>query len=131
MKFTFYILYGLTFCLIILTGCDDTAKGIDDVTIPSSNVSFAKYIQPLFIAKCADSGCHDTETDADGIDLSTWVGATNPEIVVAGNPDNSKLVWTIERLPGVSAMPPLGYAALTSNQITGIKTWIKEGAKNN
>jgi Planctomycete cytochrome C len=131
MKFAFYALCISVSCLIILAGCDDTAKGIDNVTIPSSNVSFAKYIQPLFISKCGDSGCHDGETNAGGIDLTTWVGATNPQIVVAGDPDNSTLVWAIEDRPGISPMPPYGYSGLNSNEITGIKTWIKEGAKNN
>ena len=131
MKIAFYLLVLGTFILIIIAGCDDTATGIDNTIIPYSNVSFAKYIEPVFQAKCANSGCHDPETAAGGYDLSSWVGITNPRLIVKGDTSNSPLVWAIKRLPSVSGMPPYGYPALTANQIYGIDAWIEEGAKNN
>ena len=51
--------------------------------------------------------------------------------MVKGDPSTSKLVWSIDRNPGVKLMPPTGYPPLTPEQITGIKTWITEGALNN
>lgn len=131
MKIAFSLLVLTAFVLIVVNGCDDSAKGINNVTIPSSNVSFAKYIQPVFLSKCANSGCHDPGTAAGGYDLSSWVGITDPRLIVKGDTANSPLVWAIKRFPGVSAMPPYGYPALTINQIHGIETWIEEGAKNN
>jgi hypothetical protein len=117
--------------LIFYLGCKDTTTNIDSKTIPDSNVSFGEHIFPVFQTKCAIRGCHDDGTKAGGISLTTWVGATDPNIVVKGEPDNSPLVWSIEALAGISPMPPIGYPPLTQNQINGIKTWIKEGAKNN
>ena len=48
----------------------------------------------------------------DGIDLSTWVGVrADPNIVFPGEPDLSRLVWTIDAsVSGISKMPPIGYA---------------------
>ncbi len=126
------LIIGLVFSVI---GCDDTltVQNVDDKVIPDSNVSFAEHIYPVFQVKCAFSGCHSSSNPADGIDLSTWAGVTaDPNIVFPGEPDLSRLVWAIEDTPPISPMPPVGYAkAVTENQLTGNKTWIKEGAKNN
>ncbi|MBE0551628.1 MAG: hypothetical protein IH619_04535, partial [Ignavibacterium sp.] len=52
--------------------------------------------------------------------------------VFPGEPDLSRLVWTIDpSISGVSKMPPIGYRSITLDQLEGIKTWIDEGAKNN
>lgn len=122
-------------CMIaLLGGCDDTINNedIDKIQIPTSNVSYSKYIQPVFTIKCNNKGCHNINDRAGNLSLDSHAEATlNSQIVFPGLPDNSKLVWTIERRPTVPIMPPLGYAPLTSNQIAGIKTWIKEGAKSN
>ncbi|MFA3781680.1 c-type cytochrome domain-containing protein [Melioribacteraceae bacterium 4301-Me] len=123
----------LFFIALLLTECDDSTNitQIDDVIIPSANVSYAKYIQPVFNAKCNYSGCHDDGTKAGGLSLTTWANTTSDYLVVApGFPDNSKLVWAIKG-QSTSPMPPVGYYPLTKNQIDGIVTWIKEGAKKN
>ena len=116
-----------------LVSCDDTQtiEDIDKKPIPTSNVSFAQHIYPVLNVKCNNSGCHNDESRAGGVSLTSWSNVTDPRIVVKGDPSTSVLVWTIDRLPSVQAMPPLGYPALTETQRTGIKTWIQEGALNN
>ena len=118
--------------LLIYAGCDDTTTNVDSNVIPDSNVSYSKHIQPIFNAKCVN--CHGVgQTDA-GLDLTTWAGTTaNPSVVFPGKPENSNLVFTIEQTSGFPPMPPVDspYPPLTQNQINGVKTWIKEGAKNN
>jgi hypothetical protein len=131
MKLIFLTIASLFF----IQGCDDTltVENIDNKIIPSSNVSFADHIYPVMQVKCAFSGCHAQPSPADGIDLSNWSGVTaDPNIVFPGEPDLSRLVWSIDRKVGVAEMPPR-YSGLflTQNQIQGIKTWITEGAKNN
>lgn len=121
---------------LFLQACDDTLtiQNVDDKDIPASNVSFADHIYPVFQVKCAFSGCHAQPNPADGIDLSTYAGVTaDPNIVFPGEPDLSRLVWTIDpSISGVSKMPPVGYAnPVTLDQLEGIKTWIREGAKDN
>lgn len=121
--------------IFTLLYCDGNGvTDIDNVDIPTENVSYSQYIQPVFNYKCTNSGCHESETAASNLDLTTWAGATaDPLIVSPGFPNNSKLVWAIEGNSGTSIMPPpFGTVPpLTDNQIQGIKTWIEEGAKAN
>ena len=119
--------------ILIFAACDDTVKvtDLDNKTIPSANVSYSQYIQPVFTAKCANSGCHDDQNRAGNLSLTSWANATADfQIVAPGIPQNSKLIWRISGTSG-TLTPPVGYWALTANQIAGITTWVKEGAKNN
>ncbi|MFA5804623.1 MAG: c-type cytochrome domain-containing protein [Melioribacteraceae bacterium] len=121
------------FGLMLIAACDDTINisDIDNKIIPSSNVSYSQHIQPVLTAKCARAGCHDDQTREAGLSLTSYSNTTQSYLVVAPLlPQNSKLVWSIEGTSG-NLMPPLGYPPVTKNQIDGIKTWIKEGAKNN
>lgn len=134
MKNHYFILTFILGTLLVYTGCKDTISGneLDKKAIPDSNVSFSQNLQPVLEVKCANSGCHDDGTRSGGISFTTWANATSdPNVVYPGKPENSSMVWSIERLPNVQAMPPVGYPPLTAAQINGIKTWIKEGAKNN
>jgi hypothetical protein len=129
-----HLVYIPAFLLsVIFLYCKDTVTNsdIDNVTIPSSNVSYIKYIQPLFNVKCNYSGCHDDESRAAGVSLTNYQSATSDlSIIFPGEPQNSRLAIAIQ--PGAAyPMPPAGYPSLTKNQIDGIITWIKEGAKNN
>ncbi|MEN8192687.1 MAG: hypothetical protein ABFS12_07700 [Bacteroidota bacterium] len=131
-----YYIYNLSLGMIFLLSvfilsCDDTIteNDIDKVIIPNENVSYAKYIQPLFFEKCGFSDCH-IGSSAGGYNLETWSNATVPGIVDPYSVETSRLVWRIDGL-GVPIMPPTDKAWLTSNQREGIKTWIKEGARNN
>src|SRR3989339_1922410 len=123
----------LIFCSMLLISCDDTQtiEDIDKKPIPTTNVSFSQNIYPVFNVKCNNSGCHNDESRAGSVSLTSWSNATDPNIVVKGDPSTSILVWSIDRLPGAKWMPPDGYPGLTEEQRIGIKTWITEGALNN
>ena len=133
-KIFFNILLAGSFSAFIFTqACDDTitAQDIDSRVIPDADVSFQQHIQPVFELKCNTAGCHNDQDRAGGLSFTTWANTTaDVQVVFPGDPTVSKLVWSIERT-GVYPMPPNGYWPLTTNQIEGIKTWIKEGAKNN
>ncbi len=123
----------LSIVFAFLLSCDDTVTNNGE-DIPSSNVSYSRYIQPIFNLKCASSGCHDDQTRAGNLSLTSYANATADElIIVPYHPENSILVWAIEGTAGYGPMPPLGAAVLPLSQkeIQGIKTWIKEGAKSN
>ncbi len=124
------IIFVIPFLFYI--GCDDSTNNIDDEVIPTSNVSYAKHIQPIFNIKCVN--CHGVGVIEAGLDLTTQAGTTaDPSVVFPGEPNSSKLVWSIEGNPAVQPMPPVGspYENLTANQIQGVRTWIAEGALNN
>lgn len=124
---------AILFIAVLFIACDDTLTeaDLDKKIIPSKDVSYNEYIQPVFQLKCAQAGCHNSKDKAGGLNLDSHYGATsNTQIVFPGLPENSKLVWSIEGRSNYP-MPPVGYSPLTKNQIDGIKIWIKEGAKNN
>ena len=123
----------LMFSTIVFISCDDTntVDNIDSKVIPSSNVSYAEHLQPVFDIKCNTKGCHNDQEMAGGLSLTSYSNTTADYLIVApGDTTNSRLIWSIK---GTSAypMPPVGYPPLTQNQIRGIVTWIKEGARNN
>ncbi|MCF6270943.1 MAG: hypothetical protein L3J41_14595 [Melioribacteraceae bacterium] len=130
---TKYIIFSLLL-LLILSACDDSLsiQDLDNIVIPSKDVSYNEYIQPVLNVKCGTSGCHDDGTRAGDYSVSNWANVVYPGIVDPGNVETSRLVWRIEGL-GVPVMPPIGSIVrpLTKNQVDGIKTWIREGAKNN
>lgn len=133
-KIAINVLFISSFVIVcLISACDDTSNitNIDNVVIPAQNVSYAQYIQPVLTAKCARAGCHDDQTQKGNLSLTSYSNTTASYLVVApGYPQNSSLVLSVQGLT-TSPMPPVGLPPLTINQIDGIKTWVKEGAKNN
>lgn len=123
---------SITFVLFVVTNCDDsiTNEDVDNMRIPSSNVSFGEHIYPIFQVKCIR--CHNATDPDGGLDLTSYANATSDfNVIFPGDSELSGLVWAIEARAGVEPMPPIGYPPLKPHHITGIKTWIQEGAKNN
>ncbi len=123
-----YIFYLLPL-IFLVESCDDstTINQIDQTIIPSSNVSFSQHIQPVLIAKCAYSGCHDESANGN-IVLTNYYGVvSNPIIIVKYTPQNSKLIQIIKKQVQHSAP----FLSFNDNQIAGFETWVKEGAQNN
>ncbi len=86
----------------------------------------------MFNLKCTT--CHDGSSAPTPLILTTWSNTVaDPSVVFPYQPENSKLVWRIDGRSGYEPMPPVNasVAPLTQNQVNGIITWIKEGAKNN
>lgn len=131
-KIYFSSFSSIIFVLLILTNCDDslTVEDVDKKIIPSSNVSFADHVYPVFQVKCIY--CHNATDPDGGLDLTSYASTTaDLNVVFPGEAGLSSLYWAISGTSGVEPMPPIGYPVLTQNQIDGIKTWINEGAKNN
>lgn len=132
MKYNILFL-AVFLAVVIIAGCKDTVtnQSVDEHQIPASNVSYNRDIQPLFEVKCNNSGCHDDQSRAGGLSFTSYQNTTSdPTIVVAGYPENSRLIWAIQ--PGAAnQMPPVDRPQLTKNQRDGIATWIKEGARPN
>jgi len=129
MKFLNYFIFSF-FLLVALFSfnCDDSEiiKDIDKREIPSQNVSYNYHIQPVLNVKCSYSGCHSDDSRAGGISLTSYANTMEKSwVVVPFYPENSRLVQI--NYPG-SGHPEF-YTKL--NQLEGIKTWIKEGARNN
>ena len=127
------ILFGILIfgaLLLLSQNCDDTitASDIENLVMPDSNVSWSNHISPVFEVKCVP--CHNSQRSDGNVDLSSWSNATrDPSIIFPGSDSTSILVWTIQRIPPYSPMPPS--VSLKRNHISGIRIWIREGAQNN
>ncbi|HTK82579.1 MAG TPA: c-type cytochrome domain-containing protein [Bacteroidota bacterium] len=125
----------LVLCAFLSSCKDDTTdNGLPiDIVFPDSNVSYGRYVQPLFDRGCAFSGCHGEDTyDFRGFALDSYghLMFGTLQVVIPGDPNNSDLARRIQGLDNKPRMP-LNRTPLTTNQINGIKRWIKEGAQNN
>ena len=115
--------------------CKDSVTGVSPIVFPPSNISFGKYVQPLFFQECAVTGCHtqDSKAEAGDLSLESWGEAmSSPLVIIPGDSVGSLLVVRIEGKNARPLMPPLNTNfSLNRNQINGLKQWIYEGAKNN
>ncbi len=112
-----------------LSSCDGTTNPDTDIVFPDSGVSYIRHVQPFFTLRCAVGGCHDDQSRASNLSLTTYINTTaRPGIVVPGNSGASLLMQRIDgRLPHPINVPIMVNAA----QLKGIRTWIDEGARNN
>ena len=93
-----------------------------DVIIPEE-VSFMNDVEPLF-GRCA--GCHNATLDPD-LRAGNAYNSLVPAYVTVGDGENSLLY---NNLPGVGHPQDVGFI-MNANQISTIKAWIDQGAKNN
>ena len=128
----FLLLSG--FSLTVLS-CKDqvTDPNLDPIVFHYAGVSYSKHVEALFQQRCALSGCHSSGAAAAGLALTmpSYNSLMNyqPRLVNPGSSSNSLLV---QRIDGrLSPRMPFNSQPLTTNQISGIKKWIDEGALNN
>jgi hypothetical protein len=89
----------------------------------SSAICFDSQVLPIIYSNCAESGCHDSKTRAEGYDLSTYNGIMKG--VSAGSSSKSKIYTEMS-----SGKMPESPRKMAGSQIAIIKQWIDEGAKN-
>jgi hypothetical protein len=93
----------------------------NNLNADTTNIAFAKDIQPILTTNCVGSGCHNSAA-AGGIgDFSSYTD-------VKTKVDNGKFAKRVfDGIP--SFMPPGGFAnAADKNKLKG---WVDAGAKNN
>ncbi|MBN1448247.1 MAG: hypothetical protein JXA28_09985 [Bacteroidetes bacterium] len=127
------MLLGLLLVVVLpaaAPSCDDDGLGPgDDVVFPEEDISYAAHVQPYFNLRCANYGCHEDQTRAGNLSLTSYVALTErPGVVIPFDAESSLLMQKIDgRLPHPIEVPIL----INENQLGGIRTWINEGAKNN
>lgn len=103
----------------------------------SGGIKFSQDVAPILVANCI--GCHSGDNVGvrrGKLDLTTFENLMkgsqkrkdDPEIVLAGKPDESHLVL---RLKGEEEprMPQGGQNRMSDEAIAAIERWVKEGAK--
>lgn len=133
-------MYRLIF--LILSACLYACGGGGGGSIPTgptSNISFASSIQPIFNSSCVS--CHQTGQISSFLPLTNGVSYNNlvnktstftPEgtLVIGGNSTDSVLYKHVSG-SSVGAQMPKGLTPLSTTDQNLIKTWIDEGAKAN
>lgn len=94
-------------------------------------VYFQTQVLPLLMANCARAGCHDATTRADGVVMTDYQQIVSSAEVKASKPADSKLYKVITETRPDKRMPPPPASPLSADQITLIRKWIEQGAKNN
>jgi hypothetical protein len=117
-------------CALTLAGCkDDGLTSADDIVFPDKNISYMTSIQPFFNLRCAYYGCHDDQSRAGNLSLTSYVNLTSlPGMVIPKDTLHSILIQKLDgRLPHPIDIP----IRINQNQLNGMKQWVNEGAKYN
>jgi hypothetical protein len=112
------------------------------VAFPSSKVcaadtiSFSEDIMPILKGRCIS--CHQPGGEGyakSGLDLSTYEGLMKGTkfgaMVIPRDPDSSNLMWLLDWRASPQLRMPHGKRKLSVCDRNDIRTWIREGAKNN
>jgi mono/diheme cytochrome c family protein len=94
----------------------------------SDSICFVQDILPVILSSCGTTGCHDATTQKEGYVLTDYANILKKGIV-PGNASASK-IYSVVIDNGEDRMPPSPRSALTSTQISALRKWIQEGAKN-
>src|SRR5262245_51364374 len=94
---------------------------------PAEVEFFEKKVRPIFVEHCAN--CHEAKKQTAGMRLDTVAGikkgADDGPVIIAGKPDESRLVKAIRR-QGDTPMPPEKH--LPDEAVVAIVEWVKRGA---
>ncbi|NOR88380.1 MAG: hypothetical protein GQ527_12295 [Bacteroidales bacterium] len=96
----------------------------------SDTVYFVNDIQALLMSTCATSGCHDDQTAAHGIRLTSYANIIQTGEVRPYKPNDSE-IYEVLFDDVDDLMPPSPQNPLTNVQKDMIRNWILQGARNN
>jgi len=101
-----------------------------------AKTSFADDVLPIFKGYCFS--CHQPGQQGSaqsGLDLNTYDGRMKGtkfgKRVLPGDPESSNLMWLLDWRGAPETRMPLGKKKLSTCERDTIRSWIREGAKNN
>jgi hypothetical protein len=131
MKSSFKSVLSFGILLVLATGMsqscyydnrEDIYQFIDEPCDPSV-ATYSEDIRIIMSRSCAVGGCHDSQTQQSGINLSDYAGTSFAVL-------NGSVIQRIELSEGTPGlMPPSG--RMQQCDIDKIKTWATQGAPNN
>ncbi len=147
-SYGFLLRIGIIMIFIMLLSCSEGTNPDDKkFVLPDKDLSFYDHIEPLFNVRCGmESGCHSPTDISNPLlynDLVSRNGIVYHQLSSTGeqlinveidslNPQSSVLYRILyegypeeyyDQMP-----PPATKEPLNSNQLNGIKQWIREGA---
>jgi hypothetical protein len=106
------------------------------VCAAEEQVSFKEDILPLLKWRCA--GCHEPGGEGvqkSGLDLTSYEGLMKGtkfgKMVIPGDPQSSNLMLLVDWRASPQLRMPHGKKQLSSCDRNTIRSWIRQGAKNN
>jgi len=102
-----------------------------------AQMSFKDDVLPIFKLYCVS--CHQAPDGdgykASGLNLTTYQGVMTGTkygpMIVPGNPENSNLMWLLDWRASPQLRMPHGKNQLPAGERDIIRTWIRQGAKDN
>ena len=101
-----------------------------------SKMSFQEDVMPILVGRCIS--CHQPNaqgTQASGLDLTNYAslmkGTKFGPMVIPGDPESSNLMLLLDWRAAPEVRMPLGKKQLSSCDRNAIRSWIREGAKDN
>ncbi len=101
-----------------------------------SKMSFKDDVMPILVGRCIS--CHQPNaqgTQASGLDLTNYAsimkGTKFGPMVIPGDPESSNLMLLLDWRAAPELRMPLGKKQLSSDDRNAIRSWIREGAKDN
>jgi len=101
-----------------------------------SKMSFRDDVMPILIGRCIS--CHQPNaqgTQASGLDLTNYAsimkGTKFGPMIIPGDPESSNLMLLLDWRAAPEVRMPMGKKQLSSCDRNAIRSWIREGAKDN
>ncbi len=105
------------FVRAVIVGC------LPLVAFAADPVSYVRQIRPMLDARCLS--CHSDDERNGGLSMEGYDHVM--DAVAAGKPEDSRLFKVIS---GESPRMPKGSPKLSEEQVTNVRLWIEQGAKN-
>ncbi len=109
---------------------------LSEACAAAAPTSFAEDVMPIFRGRCVS--CHQAGQEGlekSGLDLTTYEGlmkgTKHGPMVVAKDPDGSNLMWLLDWRASAELRMPHGKKKLSTCDRDTIRSWIRQGAKNN
>lgn len=102
---------------ILIYACSSDAVNTDEEC--TEQITYTSNVKAVMDASCATSGCHNAQTKADGIDLSTYSE-------VRDESSNNRFMGSMRHESGFDRMPE-GAQKLSDDVLDMIACWISNG----
>ena len=136
-----YTVYVALICLAFgLINCTSSLDGVEEVleveitsfasvdTCGEGVVLFQQQVLPLLERSCSYSTCHDAETRAGNISMSSYEEIAKQ--ISPGSPEKSLLYNLITNPDPTETMPPPPREQMGEAYLNMVRVWIEQGAKN-
>jgi hypothetical protein len=107
---------------MLLSGCSKDEDPVDMIDCTGVTPTYTSDIKSILDASCAKSGCHDSITQADGKNFSTYATASAISLT-------NEFLGAVQHRQGFMPMPKDG-PKLSDDKIQLLTCWVQNGSPN-